>query len=147
MINWEEFNNAYAYYGNELVIQIIELFVNGDENENPPAPSYDERISSITNAIAQKDYPGIKFHAHSLKGVVANFYDPETKELAGILEWMGTQHVNDGLGEDVFKLLLASLAKFGVENTDEGMTVIFEMVKVSCEKLLIELKQHLKAIS
>jgi len=145
MIDWEEFNNAYKYYGNELVIQIIELFINGDENEN--SPSYNERISSITNAIAQKDYPGIKFHAHSLKGVVANFYDPEPKDLAGILEWMGTQHVNDGLGEEVFQLLLDLLAKIGVENTDEGITMIFEMLKVSADKLLIELKQHLKTIS
>jgi hypothetical protein len=147
MIDWEEFNNQYKYFGNEFVVMLIELYIKGDENENPPSPSYDERISSITNAISQKDYPGIKFHAHSLKGVVANFYDPESKELAGILEWMGTQHVDDGLGEDVFELLLAALAKIGVENTDEGMTVIFEMLKIASEKLLIELKQHIKTIS
>lgn len=145
MIDWEEFNNAYKYYGNELVIQIIELFENGDKDDN--SPSYNERITSITNAISQKDYLGIKFHAHSLKGVVANFYDPEPKDLAGILEWMGTQHVEDGLSKDALEMLLTSLEEIGVDNTDEGMTVIFELLKIEADKLLIELKQYLKTIS
>jgi HPt (histidine-containing phosphotransfer) domain-containing protein len=154
MINWEEFNNQYKYFGNELVVLLIELFINGDENEKPPSPSYDERISSITDAISHKDYAGIKFHAHSLKGVVANFYDPESKELAGILEWMGTQYVDDGSSDEAKKAmeelltsLNNSLSEKGVDNTDEGMKVIFEMLKISAEKLLVELKQHLKTIS
>jgi hypothetical protein len=154
MINWEEFNNQYKYFGNEFVVILIELFIKGDEYENPPAPSYDERIFSLTQAIAQKDYPGIKFHAHRLKGTVSLFYDHEAADLSGILELMGTQHVDEGSSEDAKKgredLLTSlnnSLSERGVDNTDEGITVIFEMLKVSADKLLIELKQHLKTIS
>ncbi len=145
MINWEELKGVYKSYGNEILIQIIELFDKGEKATN--SPSYKERINSITNAINQKDYPGIRFHAHSLKGVVVNFYDHETEELAGILEWMGTQHVNDGLSEEVFEKLITLLKKMGVDNTDEGMAVIFELLKISADKLLIELKQYLTTIS
>jgi hypothetical protein len=145
MINWEEFNNQYKYFGNEFVVMLIELYIKGDENEN--SPSYDERISLITNAIAQIDYPGIKFHAHRLKGSISIFYDHESQVLAGILEWMGTQHVDDGLGKEDLEKMIDFLDERGIENTDEGMTVIFEMLKIASEKLLLELKEHLKTIS
>jgi HPt (histidine-containing phosphotransfer) domain-containing protein len=46
-------------------------------------------METLRKNIAEKDFDQIKFNAHSLKGVVANFVAPEVQELARQLEIKG----------------------------------------------------------
>ena len=142
MINLEEFTTPLLPYGNDFIIEIIDLFENGYKDDNPPSPSYEERVTSISNAISQSDYAGIKFHAHSIKGAMAYFYDSEASELAGLLEKMGALRCGDKFDDDEFVGFLADLEKLGIENTEKGIAEIFELFKISTQTLLNDLKQY-----
>ncbi len=46
-------------------------------------------METLRKNIDEKDFEQLKFNAHSLKGVVANFVAPEVQELARQLEMKG----------------------------------------------------------
>jgi HPt (histidine-containing phosphotransfer) domain-containing protein len=98
MIDWEKFNYTYQYYGNEVVCEIIDIF----EEE------YEERMATLEQNISGKDFANIKFNAHSLKGVIANYMDPEPVEHARKLEELGENKIEEGLSESFEKLKLTS---------------------------------------
>lgn len=79
MIDKKQFLENFQYFDNEIVLEIINIFI--DE--------YPERMESLRKNIAEKDFDQLKFNAHSLKGVVANFVAPEVQELARQLEIKG----------------------------------------------------------
>ncbi len=79
MIDKKQFLENFQYFDNEIVLEIINIFI--DE--------YPERMETLRKNIAEKDFDQIKFNAHSLKGVVANFVAPEVQELARQLEIKG----------------------------------------------------------
>ena len=85
---------------------------------------YDSRIAELTKNIAERNFKALDDTAHSFKGTVVNFYYPEPVKFAYLLERMGKKEISD-----------------------DGIEDIFEQLKVSSDKLLIELKQHLKTIS
>ncbi len=80
MIDKKQFLENFQYFDNEVVLEIINIFI--DE--------YPERMESLQKNIDEKDFDQLKFNAHSLKGVVANFVAPEVQELAKQLEIKGT---------------------------------------------------------
>lgn len=96
MINWIEFNNAHKYYGNEIICEIIDMFEFGDEGENN---GYVARLSALKNAIEQKDFISINKIAHSLAGVLGNFYDPVAVTLGKNIEKMGKEQTEEHLAE------------------------------------------------
>ena len=114
MIDWEKFNETYQYYGREVVGEIIELW----------ETDYDGRITELTKNIAERDFKALDDTAHSFKGTVVNFYDPEPVKFAYLLEKMGKLQI-----------------------PDDGIEEVFEQLKIATEKLLIELKQHLKTLT
>jgi hypothetical protein len=105
MINWEDFENAYKYYKSELVLEIINLFENGEDGKND---GYSQRLVSLKNAIVQNDFVKINEIAHSLKSVILNFYDPVSAQIASRIELMGKEKTENGLGEQFAQLELAA---------------------------------------
>ncbi len=79
MIDKKQFLENFQYFDNEVVLEIINIFI--DE--------YPERMETLRKNINEKDFDQIKFNAHSLKGVVANFVAPEVQEIAKQLEIKG----------------------------------------------------------
>lgn len=80
IIEKDRFQENFQYFDKEIVLEIINIFI--DE--------YPERMKSIKENIEQKDFDQLRFNAHSLKGVVANFIAPEVQSLARSLEMKGT---------------------------------------------------------
>jgi HPt (histidine-containing phosphotransfer) domain-containing protein len=112
MIDLENFNENFKYYGKQVVCEIIDIF----------AEEYPDRMISLQKSVADEDFDEIKFNAHSLKGVIVNFMDPEPIELARKLEEMGEN------------------------KTDVGLTETFEKLRYSTLNLLNELKEYRKTI-
>jgi len=98
MINLENFNENFKYYGNDVIVQIIDMFVE----------DHQEDLKMIGQNISNKDFLSLRFNAHHLKGSVANFMDPETTELTRKLEEMGENKTEDGLSEIFTELQLAT---------------------------------------
>jgi HPt (histidine-containing phosphotransfer) domain-containing protein len=107
MINLENFNENFKYYGNDVVVQIIDMFVE----------DHQEDLKMINQNINNKDFLSLRFNAHHLKGSIANFMDPVTTELTSKLEEMGETKTEDGLVEtfdelqSAAKVLLKELLK------------------------------------
>jgi HPt (histidine-containing phosphotransfer) domain-containing protein len=97
MINLENFNEAFKYIGNEVVVQIIDMFLE----------EHKEDMMLIEEGILNNDLSNLKFHAHHLKGSIAIFMDAETTELAGKLEEMAENQSNDELPETFAELQVA----------------------------------------
>lgn len=98
MINLENFNENFKYYGNDVVVQIIDMFIK----------DHQEDLKMIEQNIINKDFLSLKFNAHHLKGSIANFMDPETTELTRKLEEMGENKTEDALAETFAELQLAA---------------------------------------
>lgn len=94
LINDQSFNESFSYFDKEIVVEIIDIFLN----------EYEDRLSTIKKCIDDVDFQNLKFQAHSLKGVVANFSAPKVQELAKILENKGADSINENLNEDFEEL-------------------------------------------
>lgn len=94
-INKEQFIENFQYFDKEIVLEIIDIFIK----------EYPTRMESIADNIESCDYENLKFNAHSIKGVIANFVAPEVEQSARELEVMGTEKNIDGAKElfDQFK--------------------------------------------
>ncbi len=79
VIDKKQFLENFQYFDDDVVLEIINIFI--DE--------YPERMETLRKNINEKDFDQIKFNAHSLKGVVANFVAPEVQELARQIEIQG----------------------------------------------------------
>jgi HPt (histidine-containing phosphotransfer) domain-containing protein len=103
MINWEDFNSNFQYYGDEVSVQIIDMF----------AEDHVYDMKKIEQCILEKDFPNLQFNAHHLKGTLGNFMDPEAIELSRKLEVMAANNVETELAETFAELNSAvkSLAK------------------------------------
>ncbi|MBC8321194.1 MAG: Hpt domain-containing protein [Bacteroidetes bacterium] len=112
-INREQFLENFQYFDKEIVVEIIDLFIT----------EFPDRLKTISDNIESVDFNNLKFNAHSLKGVIANFIAPEVEEEARKLEMMGNK------------------------NNIDGARKLFEEFKVSCGLMideLIELKEQFK---
>ena len=98
MINLENFNENYKYYGNDVVVQIIDMFIE----------DHQEDLKMIEQNITNKNFLSLRFSAHHLKGSIANFMDPETTELTRKLEEMGENKTEDALAETFAELQFAA---------------------------------------
>jgi HPt (histidine-containing phosphotransfer) domain-containing protein len=105
MIDRDKLNNNFQYFDKETIIEIIDIFFS----------EYPERIEKIEKNISEGDFVQLKFNAHSLKGVVANFQDPVTIEVSRRLDEMAKNQISAGLPE------------------------LFSELKTACERLMSEL--------
>jgi len=76
IINKEQFQENFKYFDKEIIVEIIDLFVN----------EFDERMEKLKDCIERSDRENLRFNAHSLKGVIANFVAEEPHQLAKSLE-------------------------------------------------------------
>lgn len=90
-MNKQEFLDTYGYFEKEVLVEIIDIFLN----------EYQARIDKLYSAIETRSFNELRFDAHSLKGVVATFCDPVAKEKAYDLERSGASFMeNNGEGFD-----------------------------------------------
>ncbi len=94
IVDQNTFNETFQYFDKEIVVEIIDIFIN----------EYPERMTNIERAIEDKNYADLKFHAHSIKGVIANFMVPKPQELAKKLEVAGTEQNLDEVDENFVAL-------------------------------------------
>ncbi len=96
VIDKQLFDDTFQYFDNEIVVEIIDIFLN----------EYKDRLQTIKDSIDAKDFKNLKFHGHSLKGVVSNFAAPTVQSSAKVIEDKGTESIDENL-EDDFILLEA----------------------------------------
>ncbi|MBU1369517.1 MAG: Hpt domain-containing protein [Bacteroidetes bacterium] len=89
VIDKSAFLDTFQYFDKPIVIEIIDIFI----NEQP------ERMEKIEKAIKNKDFTALKFDAHSLKGVIANFVAEEPHQIAKQLEMKGAEQDDSDLEE------------------------------------------------
>src|SRR5574344_2005301 len=97
MIDWEKYNDNFQYYGKAVELQLILLF----ESE------YAERMERIRESVKERNLDQVKFQAHSLKGTIANYMDPEPVECCRALELMAKSGETEGL-DDLYERLVLS---------------------------------------
>jgi len=106
MINRKLLDETFSDYDRETVIEILDLFIS----------EFEGRFEKLHRNISERNFPELLLHAHSLKGVISNFSDPECTILATELDLMARNQTVKGL-EDVLeeleknsRLLLKELA-------------------------------------
>lgn len=104
MIDHEKFNEYFRHFDNETIIEVIDIFL--DE--------YESRISALRKSIDEKDFPSIKFNAHSFKSVISNYFSGETFELIKQIEMKGQNEDLEDL-EDLFIGFTEKSKKLGQE--------------------------------
>lgn len=100
MVDREKFKENFVYLDKEIVVEIIDIFLG----------EYEERLLNIQKNIHDLDFSGLKFNAHSLKGVIANFMDPTTIELSRVLDEHAKHENSTGLQELYDSLKKGTLA-------------------------------------
>ena len=68
MIDKAKFAENYKVFDKEVIKEIIELYIQ----------EYPERMDEIRKNIQENDITHLLRNAHSLKGVTAHFFDPES---------------------------------------------------------------------
>jgi HPt (histidine-containing phosphotransfer) domain-containing protein len=86
MIDKENFKENFKYYGNEVVVQVLDIFL--DE--------YSENLSILQKSIIELDFEKLDQKAHALKGVVA-YMSEELSALCFELEQKGKDKIGEGL--------------------------------------------------
>ena len=99
MVNKQVFTDTYQYFDKSVIVEIIDIFI----DECP------ERMTALEQNIKEANFDKLRFNAHSLKGVVANFSAPpafeKVKELektaAGLVEEKGKEFNKEALLESL----------------------------------------------
>jgi HPt (histidine-containing phosphotransfer) domain-containing protein len=86
MLDKEKFKENFKYYDNEVIVQVMDIFLN----------DYKANLEDIKNSIDKYDFKTINRRAHALKGVVS-YMSPELSELCYALELKGEENDGDGL--------------------------------------------------
>ncbi|MCX6245232.1 MAG: Hpt domain-containing protein [Bacteroidetes bacterium] len=76
MINRVDFQEAFSYYDKEVVIEIIDLFLE----------TYKPLLNKLQKAISAGDPENVIMHAHSIKGLAGTFTAPAPHVIAASLE-------------------------------------------------------------
>ncbi len=94
LVDKEKFQENFKHFDKKLIVEIIDMFIN----------EYPERMEQIKQNIAASDMENLRFNAHSLKGIIANFMAEIPKEHAKLLEEKGKKGDLSNLNDD-FKAL------------------------------------------
>lgn len=86
MIDKEIFKENFKYYDNEVIVQIMDIFLG----------EYAGNLEVIQKSILELDYITLNHKAHGLKGVVA-YMSEELSELCQELETKGKENNGNGL--------------------------------------------------
>lgn len=89
IIDKEKFQENFKYFDNEIIVEVINIFI--DE--------FPERMGAIKKNIEESDMQSLKFNAHSIKGVIANFMAELPQSYAKQLEEKANFNDNSDLEE------------------------------------------------
>lgn len=78
----------------EMIGELVEVF----------AETYPDILSELKKSIVEKDFEVIERSAHSLKGMVANFFSEVIKEDCFAIEKMGKEKVLDNIEEHLLNI-------------------------------------------
>ncbi len=106
MINMAEFDEWVANVDKEVVVEIIDLFIN----------EYPWQMQALEDAILKLNFDKIFLKGLYLKHSVATFRDNEAHSLAYQLEQKGKHENASGLMDDYYKL------KHAIEGLVEELT-------------------------
>ncbi len=73
----------------ELILELLEVFES----------TYPGTLTSVETAIKEQSFSDLELHAHTLKGMIANFFSEELKEAAFRLEKSGREKKDEGLDQ------------------------------------------------
>ncbi len=73
------FMDTFQYFDKSIVVEIIDIFLT----------EYPQRMEALKKDIQKLDFSALKFDAHSVKGVIANFVAAVPQQLAKELEYKG----------------------------------------------------------
>ncbi len=93
LVNREELN-VHFDGDEELIGDLLEVFES----------TYPDTLNAIKTSAGENDYSNLELHAHTLKGMIANFFAQELKEYAFSLEKMGREKTAEGAEEYIAKL-------------------------------------------
>jgi HPt (histidine-containing phosphotransfer) domain-containing protein len=87
MIDRSKFREQFKYYDSELIVEVIDVFI----NELP------KRLSDLQSDVENKDFSRLMQNAHSFKGLVGTFLATEPYEISGVIEEMAKKQDETGL--------------------------------------------------
>jgi HPt (histidine-containing phosphotransfer) domain-containing protein len=117
MINKQMFIDTFKVFDREVVVEIINIFFE----------EYPNRIEILEKNMAELDYKGLAFNAHSLKGVVSNFSAPALFELAREVETIASALRDGNTDPDLVYKLGLCYPKM-IEATAEFHNDLSEMI-------------------
>lgn len=89
MVNKKEFLDTYSYFDKEVLIEIIDIFIN----------EHKEKLQKLYTGISTHNFKDLRFDAHSLKGSIANFNAPVAWEISRDMEKLASYYLdNNGEG-------------------------------------------------
>ena len=94
MIDRKVFDEQYKIFDKEFIVELIDMFLN----------DYKDRFKLLHNDVEAMNFPSLQFNSHSLKGVIANFWDPVTTELSKRLNDMAKNEIQSGLKKSLDEL-------------------------------------------
>lgn len=78
----------------ELIGELLEVF----------ETSYPVTLTAIKAAVEEVNYKDLELHAHTMKGMISNFFSEKLKEAAFVLEKMGRESKSEGAQEYISEL-------------------------------------------
>ncbi|MCB9016715.1 MAG: Hpt domain-containing protein [Lentimicrobiaceae bacterium] len=121
MVNKQNFYDTYQYFDKSIIVEIIDIFIN----------EYAERFEKLTKNIAEKDFQNMRFNAHSLKGVIANFSAPVPLEMVKVFE-KNAAHLLETNGEDFDE---TAITKSLEEIKEATITMAHQLSEIKAEIL------------
>ena len=100
MVNKQVFTDTYQYFDKSVIVEIIDIFI----DECP------DRLTTLEQNIKEANFDKLRFNAHSLKGVVANFSALPAFEKVKELEKTASELVEGNQDEFNKDEMLANLA-------------------------------------
>lgn len=71
----------------ELIVELLEVF----------EATYPKTLASVEKAMKEKNHSELELHAHTLKGMISNFFADELKEASYALEKSGREKIDTDL--------------------------------------------------
>ncbi len=118
MVNKQNFYETYQFFDKSVIVEIIDIFVS----------EHAERFEKLSKNIIDRDFQNMRFNAHSLKGVIANFSAPVPLEMVRAYEKSAAsllENKGEGFNEE---LMLSQLEE--IKKATEIMAVQLNEIKV-----------------
>lgn len=101
MVNRNIFKQTYQLFDQDVIIEIINIY--NDE--------YPEKLRKLAQSIKDRNFKELRFIAHNLKGVIANFSAPEALEIMKSFEITASQLLEEGANNVAAATLETQLAE------------------------------------